>query len=113
MGNINSSHLFGLDEMIIFAFYVRNKNRYRRAADIGANIGLHSIVMAKLGLEVDAYEPDPVTYSQLVKNLLLNSVSEKVLTTQKAVSISRGKVNFTRAIGNTTGSHISGAKDDP
>ena len=25
MGNINSSHLFGLDEMIIFAFYVHNK----------------------------------------------------------------------------------------
>ena len=69
--------------------------------------------MAKLGLEVDAYEPDPVTYSQLVKNLSLNSVSEKVSTTQKAVSISRGKVNFTRVIGNTTGSHISGAKDDP
>ena len=68
--------------------------------------------MAKLGLEVDAYEPDQVTYSQLV-NLSLNSVSEKVSTTQKAVSISRGKVNFTRVIGNTTGSHISGAKDDP
>ena len=30
MGAINSTHLFGLDELILFAFYTKNKNRYKK-----------------------------------------------------------------------------------
>jgi len=59
MGAVDTLDLFGLDELIIFSFYWTNRNRYRRAADIGANLGLHSILMSKCGWEVDAYEPDP------------------------------------------------------
>src|SRR5690349_11853642 len=58
MGAIDSVDLFGLDELILFAFYWANRSRYRRSVDIGANIGLHSIVMARCGLAVRSFEPD-------------------------------------------------------
>ena len=41
MGAYNTTHLFGLDELILFSFYAQNKFRYKKVADLGANIGLH------------------------------------------------------------------------
>ena len=46
MGAINSTHLFGLDELILFSFYNNTKKIYKKVADLGANIGLHSIVLS-------------------------------------------------------------------
>ena len=113
MGAINSTHLFGLDEIIIFAFYAANAKRYELAADIGANIGLHSVLMAKSGFKVQCYEPDPVTFARLNQNTALNGVSERICANQKAVSNKSGVLEFTRVLGNTTGSHLSGAKESP
>jgi FkbM family methyltransferase len=116
MGSINSTHLFGLDELIIFAFYESNKERYKNVADLGANIGLHSIIMTRLGWDVTAYEPDPVHFEQLRSNLSRNGGcdgqnSPKLLN--KAVSVEVGEVEFIRVVGNTTGSHIAGSKSNP
>lgn len=113
MGAINSTHLFGLDEIIIFAFYLRNTRNYRRVADIGANIGLHSIVLARLGYEVECFEPDPRHLELLEANLRINGVTGRVQVQKKAVSTEVGSVEFIRVHGNTTGSHLAGAKKDP
>jgi hypothetical protein len=109
-GAINSVHLFGLDELIIFSFYAANRRNYRRVADIGANIGLHSTVLAKLGYKVDSYEPDPRHHALLVRNLRHNGVDGQVTTHQMAVSVNAGSLEFVRLLGNTTGSHLAGAK---
>ena len=37
MGAIDTLDLFGLDELIIFAYYSKNKRIYKAALDIGAN----------------------------------------------------------------------------
>ena len=113
MGEIKSTHLFGLDELIIFSFYLKNRGRYRRVFDIGANIGLHSIVLAKVGFEVVSYEPDPWHFKILKDNLELNSVSLNVSPRNKAISTVVGELEFIRVLGNTTGSHLAGAKKDP
>jgi len=113
MGAINSTHLFGLDELIIFSYYAANVGRYKRTADIGADIGLHSIIMSKLGFQVQCYEPDPRTFERLKENIYLNGVFDSVEANQKAVSTQRGTLEFTRVLGNTTGSHLSGAKENP
>jgi FkbM family methyltransferase len=112
MGAVDSVDLFGLDELILFAYYHRNRGRYRRVADIGANIGLHSIVLSKCGFEVEAFEPDPIHHTKLVANLRLNGM-ERCNAHLAAVSDSRGKREFVRVLGNTTGSHLAGAKPNP
>jgi FkbM family methyltransferase len=112
MGAIDTLDLFGLDELIIFSFYWKNRNRYKKTADIGANLGLHSILMSKCGWQVNAYEPDPIHANLLRRNLALNKVSSVDLF-ESAVSDKPGTLEFVRVLGNTTGSHLAGAKSNP
>jgi FkbM family methyltransferase len=96
----------------MFAFYRRNRERYRTAADIGANLGLHSIVMSKCGYKVEAYEPDPAHHASLMRNLDLNDV-RSCQVFESAVSDRKGSTEFVRVLGNTTSSHLAGAKPNP
>jgi len=110
MGAIDSLDLFGLDELIIFAFYHANRGRYRQVIDIGANLGLHSIILGKCGFSVRAFEPDPRHFAILTANLKANAITT-VEPIQAAVSTRDGQAEFVRVLGNTTGSHLAGAKD--
>jgi FkbM family methyltransferase len=112
MGAVTSLNLFELDELIIFSFYWKNRSLYRRSADIGANLGLHSILMSRCGWNVDAYEPDPNHIKLLCRNLELNKISN-VNIFEAAVSDKKGTAEFVRVLGNTTGSHLAGAKQNP
>jgi FkbM family methyltransferase len=112
MGAVNTLDLFGLDELIMFAFYWKSRAKYKRVVDMGANVGLHTVVLNQLGYEVKSYEPDPSHVVDLVKNLRLNAMSVEGIS-QEAVTTDGTKVEFTRVVGNTTGSHVSGAKEDP
>jgi FkbM family methyltransferase len=110
MGAISSLDLFGLDEIIIFAFYYANRSRYLKVADIGANIGLHSLMLGRCGYSVRCFEPDPDHFARLCANLERNAIST-VQPIQAAVSTSGGKTRFVRVLGNTTGSHLAGVKN--
>lgn len=110
MGAVDSLDLFGLDELIILLFYWCNRDRYRRAVDVGANLGLHTLVLARCGFAVKAFEPDPQHFALLERNLALNGVTGVDLH-NAAVSVEAGETTFVRVLGNTTGSHLLGAKD--
>lgn len=110
MGAINSLDLFGVDELIIFAFYNANRARYRNVLDIGANLGLHSMILARCGYAVRAFEPDPWHYGLLTDNLAANGAAS-VTTFKEAVSTTDGEAQFVRVLGNTTGSHLAGSKN--
>jgi len=112
MGAIDTLDLFGLDELIIFSFYWINRERYKKTADIGANLGLHSILMGRCGWHVDAYEPDPIHARLLERNLGLNHLND-VTVHELAVSDAPDELEFIRVLGNTTGSHLAGAKTNP
>jgi FkbM family methyltransferase len=112
MGNIDSLHLFGLHtELAILAMYIHNKNRWKKVLDIGANLGLHSICMAKMGMIVRAYEPDFEHFASLEENLVANNVRDKVSPHMAAVHTSDGNMNFIRVMNNLTGSHLEGYKN--
>jgi FkbM family methyltransferase len=112
MGSVTSLNLFELDELIIFSFYHKNRGRYKAALDIGANLGLHSIIMSRCGFDVACYEPDPTHFALLERNLAINSAS-RVTPFNMAVSNQSGSAEFVRVCGNTTGSHLAGAKLNP
>lgn len=111
MGAIDSLDLFGIDELIILAFYDANRDAYKTAVDFGANIGLHSFAMTRCGFQVRSFEPDPTHYHVLEKNLSLNGTATELH--RSAVAVAAGRGEFVRVLGNTTGSHISGAKSNP
>lgn len=112
MGAINTIHLFGLDELIIFSYYWANKSRYKNVADLGANIGLHSLIMDRCGYLINSFEPDPIHVGVFQENIL-NNKSVNITINQKAISDKSDTVDFIRVLGNTTGSHLAGAKEDP
>ncbi len=102
-GKINSSHLLGLDELLIYYFYIINSKKYKKVADIGANIGLHSKLLSELGYEVDSFEPDYNHYD-IAKNYLRNCKKNTLYNC--AVSSFNGKADFTKILNNTTGSYL-------
>lgn len=111
MGKINSFHLLGLDEIIIFLFYRKlRKLKYTKFADLGANIGMHSIILGLLGAKVKAFEPDPNHANQYLKNIKINKL-KNIKLYQSAVDIKEGNTKFTKIINNTTGSFIGDAKN--
>ena len=112
MGAINSTHLFGLDELILFSFYLKNKKKYKKVADLGANIGLHSIILTNLDFDVVSYEPDKIHVAKIKENFTLNCAQKTIKVINKAVSTESGETEFIRLKGNSTGSHISGAKEN-
>lgn len=112
MGKIDSLDLFGPTELMILQLYKHNRDRWKFALDIGANIGLHSIIMAKLGWYVRAFEPDPEILKVLCENLKANNVLSHVTADEAAVhSTFGGMMNFVRVHNNLTGNHLEGFKD--
>jgi FkbM family methyltransferase len=108
MGKVDSLDLFGPNELMIFAFYKHNKDRYQKVLDIGANLGLHSILMRGLGWDIRAYEPDRWIFDKCRKN-----VGPGVLWSgyNAALSDHDGEAQFVRVLNNLTGSHLDGFKD--
>ena len=111
MGNVDSAKLFGLDELILFSFYYANQNRYKKTLDLGANIGLHTLVMKKLGFQVTSYEPDLVHLDQIKWVMKINGLSSDGIMS-RAISDKRGTMEYVRILGNTTGSHLLGSKEE-
>tara|TARA_B100000242_G_C43053524_1_gene492453 strand:+ start:3015 stop:4631 length:1617 start_codon:yes stop_codon:yes gene_type:complete len=108
-GNRNSIDLFGLDEIIIFCFYNNMRNYYKKVCDIGGNIGLHSLILAKMGFDVTMYEPDNFHF-KIAKQIFKKNKVNTIKANKMAVSNKNTIVKFTKILGNTTGSYIKNKK---
>jgi len=82
--------------------------------DVGANFGLYSLQVAKVGYarEVHAFEPDPRNLAQLTGNLYLNNMTGAVRVHRLAVSDKPGQVSFRLAAGTSTGQNRVAADGD-
>ena len=112
MGAVDSLNSFDLDELIIYAYYNLHRDSYSNVADLGANLGFHSILLSSCRFNVRSFEPDPDHLMAFKKNLSLNNC-KYVKLIEAAVPDQDGWAQFTRVKGNTTSSHLSGAKENP
>jgi len=110
LGNLTSYDFFSMDEMVLYSFYWINRDKYKVVFDIGANVGIDSIILSLFGYEVYSFEPDPSLYEVFQKNINLNRC-DKIHPFKKAISDSSKIADFVRVEGNTTASHILGARD--
>jgi FkbM family methyltransferase len=54
--------------------------------DLGANVGVYSLLAAKAGVKVVAFEPEPQNFSVLTMNIYLNELSDLIVPLNIAIS---------------------------
>jgi len=112
MGSVSTVDLLRVDELVMFAYYDKYIDEYEVFFDLGANVGLHSLVVAALDAKVIAYEPDEKHFEILKNNVKLNGL-KNIEYRNAAIGTINGDVQFIRVLGNTTSSHIKGEKANP
>lgn len=74
--------------------------------DIGANVGSYSLLASGyVGANTLSFEPSPITFNLLSKNIALNNLKNKIKAHQIALAKEFGKLNFTTS--HDTGNHIA------
>jgi|688.fasta_scaffold249654_3 hypothetical protein len=126
--NSTSLDLFSPEDIFLFSCYVKNYPVINQFIDIGANIGLHSLIARKIGYSVISFEPDSETFSLSKKFFNENNIEffefndqditvEKLakkpgelLLIQAAVSDYNGFTKFIKILDNPFANHLSGRK---
>ena len=128
MGNGSTVDLFSVEDIMLFACYWRDRTNFTNFIDIGANIGLHSIVAARCGYRIFAFEPSPKTFELAVAISEQNSLeihipnslsfsdavknSNLSLYVQAAISDKNGVSQLVQFMQNPYGNHLKGRKDN-
>jgi len=109
LGNLDSYCWFQLSEMILHYYYYINRKNYKTALDIGSNVGIDAILMAKNGFMTSAFEPDPDLFTQMARNSELN-LCKNLKMFNKGVSDKTGVLSFIKVLGNENANHIEGTR---
>jgi FkbM family methyltransferase len=128
IGKMSTLDLFTLHDLALFVDYRNQKgSENKKFIDVGANIGLHSVVAYLCGYSITAFEPDKETYKLgklfiskvaaeinfLQTNIKLIGESSAHSTSyyiQAAVSDSFDTKIFVRFLDNPYGNHLKGKK---
>ena len=79
--------------------------------DVGANVGLHTVLAAACGAEVVALEPLPAARAMLERNVARNGFSGRVNVLAAGAAATRGELTFTD--GPSCLNHVVGAGESP
>lgn len=91
----------GLMEFEDMAFALHLLGEGDLLIDVGANVGVYSILAAGRGAHVLALEPVPETFEQLLDNVHLNRLETRVDARNLGVGEEPGELRFTSAFGPT------------
>lgn len=127
---LTSLDLLSPEDLFLFSRYMLKYPTFNRFIDIGANIGLHSIVARRIGYSVASFEPDPETFDISKEMFLKNDVpfvasespdvilenlfnnSTGLVLVKAAVSDYDGETTFTKILDNPTANHLIGRKSN-
>ena len=98
--------LFAFHELSLFVQYYKLKKNFSFAIDVGANLGIHTIILTRLGYKVSAFEPDNSTFKKLKKTLKINKCKNFNLY-NLALSDFIGKSKFYQIKDNLTANTLS------
>ena len=91
----------GLMEFEDMAFVLHLVREGDQFLDVGANVGVYSVLAASRGGLVLAIEPVPTTHEQLLDNIHLNRFEAKIEPRNVGVGRESGKLRFTAGNGPT------------
>jgi FkbM family methyltransferase len=80
--------------------------------DVGANIGLYSMLATKKGARVVAFEPDPQNFFVLTTNIQVNTLFEQIVPLNIAVS-DKSAIDFLYMTQFSFGSGVSSFGEEP
>jgi len=75
--------------------------------DVGANIGVFTVLLAKQGAKVFSFEPNPDSHSRLSRNVAANRLSDRVRVFPTALGDTRGTGHLLVVNGGTTGGVVT------
>lgn len=88
----------GLNEFTDMAFVLHTLIKDDLFADIGANIGVYTVLAAKnVGAKVFAVEPIPSTFNHLYNNIILNKITSQVTLFPVGIGEKDNLLNFTNS----------------
>ena len=88
-------------------FILKNYKDYNVFLDIGTNIGIYSLFLAKQGLKCYAFEPVKYNYEILLKNIEINNLKNKIEALNYGLGKFKKKEEFIIDPVNTGASHIA------
>ncbi|MGN6178093.1 MAG: FkbM family methyltransferase [Mucilaginibacter sp.] len=95
----------GLHEFEDMAFLLHFLRETDLFVDIGANIGSYTMLAsAEIGVRTIAMEPVPATYQNLVNNIRLNNITNRVKALNIGVGSGKGSLKFSKMF--DTGNHV-------
>jgi len=94
-GNIYCG-LHEFEDMTFLLHFLRKEDTF---LDVGANIGSYTVLSAGVcGAKTISFEPAPLTYNYLLRNVELNKLNERVTTWNAAVGAEPGEISFTSGL---------------
>lgn len=114
-----AKYVVGIRTSEIFIFHeIYESLQYNRHADfvpqsgwtvfdVGANIGVFTVLQAAQGARVYSFEPNPDSYSRLLRNVTANKLSDCVRLFPTALGDKRGMGSLHVIAGGTTGGVVT------
>lgn len=95
--------LMEYEDMAFLLHFLRSNDLF---IDIGANVGAYTILASsEINAKTIAIEPVPSTYKNLMDNVLINNIQEKVNALNIGLGSKNGKLKFTKSF--DPGNHVA------
>jgi FkbM family methyltransferase len=108
---LRSSEIYVFEELLHYRLYDRIEHyipeRDWVVFDLGANVGMVSMLEAKRGADVYAFEPNPDCFRRLLKNVLANGLEGRIHAFNIAVGAAVGAGTMHVDKGGTTGGTVT------